>query len=277
MKKKLIIILLVVLAGGGYAAKTFLLPKPAVAKAKIDGEIYVLPKGFTLNLTDGRYATMTIGLILAAGQSDGATAEAASPSPSGIGTLPEEPAIRAIITNTITNEPSSALLTDSRPREAQVRHPRRDQEHDRREGDRHPLHRPRGPVKEPVDEPRRGLRASHQRRRQRPPRRRVDGRDLRRLSAVPVDLSVEIGRARMSVGETLELREGSVVTLDRMAGEPVDLLVNGTPIARGEVVVIDEQFGLRLTQVLAAPVRSEPSQRPNLSRAAVGITDTVTG
>ncbi len=77
--------------------------------------------------------------------------------------------------------------------------------------------------------------------------------DLRRLSAVPVDLSVEIGRARMSVGETLELREGSVVTLDRMAGEPVDLLVNGKPIARGEVVVIDEQFGLRLTQVLATP------------------------
>jgi flagellar motor switch protein FliN len=83
--------------------------------------------------------------------------------------------------------------------------------------------------------------------------------DLRRLSAVPVDLSVEIGRARMSVGETLELREGSVVTLDRMAGEPVDLLVNGTPIARGEVVVIDEQFGLRLTQVLAAPAGSEPA------------------
>ena len=81
--------------------------------------------------------------------------------------------------------------------------------------------------------------------------------DLRRLAGVPVDLSVEIGRARMSVGETLELREGSVVTLDRMAGEPVDLLVNGTPIARGEVVVIDEQFGLRLTQVLAAPAAVE--------------------
>lgn len=77
------------------------------------------------------------------------------------------------------------------------------------------------------------------------------GGDLRRLSAVPVDLSVEIGRTRMTVGETLELREGSVITLDRLAGEPVDLLVNGTPIARGEVVVIDEQFGLRLTQVLA--------------------------
>jgi flagellar basal body-associated protein FliL len=113
MKKKLIIILLVVVAGGGFAAKTFLLPKPAVAKAKIDGEIYVLPKGFTLNLTDGRYATMTIGLILAAGQSDGATAAGATTTPAGIGTLPEEPAIRAIITNDLTNEPSSALLTDS--------------------------------------------------------------------------------------------------------------------------------------------------------------------
>jgi flagellar motor switch protein FliN len=95
--------------------------------------------------------------------------------------------------------------------------------------------------------------------------------DLRRLSAVPVDLSVEMGRARMSVGETLELRPGSIVTLNRMAGEPVDLLVNGTPIARGEVVVVDEQFGLRITEVLgdaaaadagsalaAAPAQIEP-------------------
>jgi flagellar motor switch protein FliN/FliY len=74
--------------------------------------------------------------------------------------------------------------------------------------------------------------------------------DLRRLSAVPVDLSVEIGRTRMTVGETLELHEGSVITLDRMAGEPVDLRVNGTLIGHGEVVVIDEQFGIRLTEVL---------------------------
>ena len=101
--------------------------------------------------------------------------------------------------------------------------------------------------------------------------------DLRRLSAVPVDLSVEIGRARMSVGETLELREGSVVTLDRMAGEPVDLLVNGTPIARGEVVVIDEQFGLRLTQVLAAPVATEATEIAESGHAAAGITDPVAG
>jgi flagellar motor switch protein FliN len=74
--------------------------------------------------------------------------------------------------------------------------------------------------------------------------------DLRRLSAVPVDLSVEIGRTRMTVGETLDLREGSVITLDRMADEAVDVLVNGKLIARGEVVVIDEQFGLRITSVL---------------------------
>jgi flagellar motor switch protein FliN/FliY len=95
--------------------------------------------------------------------------------------------------------------------------------------------------------------------------------DLRRLSAVPVDLSVEIGRAHMSVGETLELREGSVVTLDRMAGEPVDLLVNGTPIARGEVVVIDEQFGLRLTQVLTAGP-AESSDKGDSDSAAVAET-----
>jgi flagellar motor switch protein FliN len=74
--------------------------------------------------------------------------------------------------------------------------------------------------------------------------------DLGRLSEVPVELAVEIGRTRMTVGQTLELRPGSIVVLNRMAGEPVDLLVNGTPIARGEVVVIDEEFGLRVTAVL---------------------------
>src|SRR5246500_585151 len=86
--------------------------------------------------------------------------------------------------------------------------------------------------------------------------------DLRRLSAVPVDLSVEMGRTRMTVGETLELRQGSIITLNRMAGEPVDLLVNGTAIARGEVVVIDEQFGLRVTEVLGQSPAGEPSGAP---------------
>jgi flagellar motor switch protein FliN len=74
--------------------------------------------------------------------------------------------------------------------------------------------------------------------------------DLSRLSEIPMELSVEIGRTHMTVGETLELRVGSVVELERQAGEPVDLLVNGSPIARGEVVVTDEQYGLRITEIL---------------------------
>jgi flagellar basal body-associated protein FliL len=111
MKKKLIIILVVVLAVGGFAAKTFLLPKPAVAKLKVNGTIYVLPKGFTFNLTDGRYATMTAGLILAPGQSDGASATAAPDSSSPVGTLPEEAVIRDIITNDVTDKTSKALVT----------------------------------------------------------------------------------------------------------------------------------------------------------------------
>src|SRR5436305_14796135 len=78
-----------------------------------------------------------------------------------------------------------------------------------------------------------------------------DGADLRRLHNVPVELAVEIGRTRMTIGQTLDLRPGSVVSLNRLAGEPVDLLINGKPIARGEVVVIDEEFGLRVTDVVS--------------------------
>src|SRR4051794_30375711 len=76
--------------------------------------------------------------------------------------------------------------------------------------------------------------------------------DLTRLTDVTVELTVEVGRTRMSLGETLALGPGSVVTLDRLADQPVDLLVNGRQIARGEVVVIDEQFGLRITEVSGA-------------------------
>ncbi len=75
--------------------------------------------------------------------------------------------------------------------------------------------------------------------------------ELDRLYDVPVDLSVEIGRTRMTIGETLALGPGAIVTLNRLAGEPVDLLVNGRPIARGEVVVVDEEFGLRITEVVS--------------------------
>jgi len=78
-----------------------------------------------------------------------------------------------------------------------------------------------------------------------------DAAALERLHDVPVELAVEIGRTTMTIGETLALGPGSIITLDRLAGEPVDLLVNGKPIARGEVVVIDEEFGLRVTEVVA--------------------------
>jgi flagellar motor switch protein FliN len=77
--------------------------------------------------------------------------------------------------------------------------------------------------------------------------------DLERLRDVPVELSVEIGRTRMTLGETLGLAPGAIVTLDRTAGEPVDLLVNGRRIARGEVVVVDDEFGVRLTEVSGEP------------------------
>jgi flagellar motor switch protein FliN/FliY len=76
--------------------------------------------------------------------------------------------------------------------------------------------------------------------------------ELERLYDVPVELAVEIGRTQMTIRETLALGPGSIVTLNRLAGEPVDLLVNGKPIARGEVVVLDEEFGLRVTEVLVA-------------------------
>lgn len=75
--------------------------------------------------------------------------------------------------------------------------------------------------------------------------------DLSRLSDIPMGLSVEIGRTSMTVAETLALRVDSIVTLDRMAGEAVDLLANGTPIARGEVIVVEERFGLHITELVA--------------------------
>ena len=79
--------------------------------------------------------------------------------------------------------------------------------------------------------------------------------ELERLYDVPVELAVEIGRTQMTIRETLALGPGSLVTPTRRAGEPVDLLVNGKPIARGEVVVIDEEFGLRITDVVSVATR----------------------
>lgn len=68
---------------------------------------------------------------------------------------------------------------------------------------------------------------------------------------IPVTLSVEIGRTKISIRNLLQLNQGSVVELDRLAGEPLDVKVNGTLIAHGEVVVVNERFGIRLTDVVS--------------------------
>jgi flagellar motor switch protein FliN/FliY len=72
---------------------------------------------------------------------------------------------------------------------------------------------------------------------------------------VPVTLSVEVGRAVLKIRDLIRLTQGSVVELDRMAGEPLDLLVNNTVIAQGEVVLVNERYGIRLTRVVPANER----------------------
>jgi flagellar motor switch protein FliN len=72
---------------------------------------------------------------------------------------------------------------------------------------------------------------------------------------VPVTLSMEVGRTRIPIRNLLQLNQGSVVELDRAAGEPLDVFVNGTLIAHGEVVVVNERFGIRLTDVVSPAER----------------------
>lgn len=74
---------------------------------------------------------------------------------------------------------------------------------------------------------------------------------------IPVTLSMEIGRSKISIQNLLQLARGSVVELDRMAGEPLDVLVNGTLVAHGEVVVVNDKFGVRLSDVVS------PAERVN--------------
>lgn len=74
---------------------------------------------------------------------------------------------------------------------------------------------------------------------------------------VPVTISLELGRARLSVRELLQLNQGSVVEFDRRVGEALDVFVNGTLLAHGELVVIDDRFGIRLTEVVSPEKRLE--------------------
>src|SRR5580693_8763214 len=109
LKNKKILIAPILLFGGYTMTKA----KPVV-KEKIKGTIYVMPQPFLLNLSDGRYAKLTVALQLAPGQSDGASADASSSSSeSGPGTLPEEPIVREIVTNAITGQSGETLISSS--------------------------------------------------------------------------------------------------------------------------------------------------------------------
>jgi flagellar motor switch protein FliN len=84
--------------------------------------------------------------------------------------------------------------------------------------------------------------------------------NLNLILDVAVTLSLEVGRTRLAVRDLLQLAPGAIVELDRAAGEPLDVLVNGVRVARGEVVVVDEKFGIRLTEVVSQTERLEQVQ-----------------
>ncbi len=84
-----------------------------------------------------------------------------------------------------------------------------------------------------------------------------DERGIELLLDIPLEVSVEVGRSRILVRDLLQLQEGSLVELDKLAGEPLDLYVNARLIARGEAVVVNEKFGLRLTDVVSPSERIE--------------------
>ncbi|MBB1332965.1 flagellar motor switch protein FliN [Pseudoalteromonas sp. SR44-5] len=85
-------------------------------------------------------------------------------------------------------------------------------------------------------------------------RHEMSGEEKRKLDTIldiPVTISMEVGRSKINIRNLLQLNQGSVVELDRVAGEPLDVLVNGTLIAHGEVVVVNDKFGIRLTDVIS--------------------------
>jgi flagellar motor switch protein FliN/FliY len=84
--------------------------------------------------------------------------------------------------------------------------------------------------------------------------REITSKEKRKLDTIldiPVTIAMEVGRSNISIRNLLQLNQGSVVELDRVAGEPLDVLVNGTLIAHGEVVVVNDKFGIRLTDVIS--------------------------
>ncbi len=80
---------------------------------------------------------------------------------------------------------------------------------------------------------------------------------LRMLETIEVKLTVEVGRTELTIRDLLRLSEGSIIELDRLAGDPLDVLVNGTTIAKGEVVVVGERFGIRVGEIIDPEKRAE--------------------
>lgn len=81
------------------------------------------------------------------------------------------------------------------------------------------------------------------------------GQNLDMVMDIPINLSLELGHTRMSIRELLKLTQGSVVKLDRPGGDPLDILVNGCLVARGEVVVVNDRFGVRITDIVSQEER----------------------
>ena len=75
------------------------------------------------------------------------------------------------------------------------------------------------------------------------------------IENIPVNLAIEVGRASLKIRDLMRLTQGSVVELDRLAGEPLDIVVNDTVVAQGEVVLVNDRYGVRLTQVVSAADR----------------------
>jgi flagellar motor switch protein FliN/FliY len=85
--------------------------------------------------------------------------------------------------------------------------------------------------------------------------------DIDRVLDVPVQLTAELGRTRITIKSLLQLSQGSIVELDGLAGEPMDVLINGYLIAQGEVVVVNDKFGIRLTDIVTPPERMQKLSR----------------
>ena len=88
----------------------------------------------------------------------------------------------------------------------------------------------------------------------------VDSPDLDVVLDIPVKLSMEVGSTQITIRNLLQLNQGSVIELERLAGEPLDVMVNGTLIAHGEVVVVNEKFGIRVTDVISPSERIKKLQ-----------------